>query len=135
MGVEQGRSVKTAQQLFNLTQADRKLSEEEEKMGNIDQAAIEQALGRLSAARADAPEAVQAAMDGIIARNMGAAEGADAAEVSLHQFDAAQAAERVSGAEGVASAEGVAGAQSRASGAQPRVIFDEANAEYRLLSP
>ncbi len=96
-------------------------------MGNIDEAAIEQALGRLSAARADAPEAVQFAMDRIIQR-VSAAEGADAAEVSLHQFDAAERAEGVAGADAAAAAEGVAGAASRTLNA----VFDQATGEYKI---
>ena len=79
-------------------------------MGNVDELAVEKVLGRLTAMRADFGAAEQAALDAIVSRQ---AEGAiDAAEVSLHQFD-----------------------PKALEGTISRIAFDEAAAEYRVLSP
>lgn len=75
-------------------------------MANVDEKAIEKMLGRLSALRADVGAAEQAALDQIIARTTGD-------EVMLHSFDPGAATQKV----------------------EFRVSFDEAAAEYRLISP
>lgn len=76
-------------------------------MGNVDEMAIEKVLGRLTAMRAESSAAEQAALDAIVSRQAGGA-----AEVSLHAFDPAAL-----------------------EGAISRIQFDEAAAEYRVLSP
>jgi hypothetical protein len=78
-------------------------------MANVDEKAIEKMLGRLSALRADVGAAEQAALDQIIARTTGD-------EVMLHSFDPGAATQQ-------------------AAQVEFRVSFDEAAAEYRLISP
>jgi hypothetical protein len=78
------------------------------EMANIDELAVEKMLGKLTALRAEATAAEQAALDAMIGRSSGD-------EVSLHSIDP--------------------GAADQAAQVEFRVGFDEAAAEYRLISP